>query len=604
MLQIFLKLLLTEIMGSSGVAPVRFDGKDLFIPGYYGRRDLSALDVGVATGSRFLLLGECKAGIPYTATTDYPNVLNRVNWVTNTEELKLIVRDGAAYDGALFALTPSSHPGVNGVPAVGVIRVNQATRATLTEVDIDANDCIKVDSLDYGLYTNQIRYQITAGTTTGKKLSVRFETKTVEQDDVNYEIFTLVYAGAGGTNIITIDPVGNLVCTTAGPNVPADDVTISLATYDTAAEIVAYFNAHTSGTYTAVLTGDGTFKSIKLDKLLVGDAIDIKTIKTISAILQACIDWFNNSSAYCVADHPAVKTYREPDVMAAYEYLATGSEGAAVITSDYTTALANIAALDDASFVGVMTGDAAVHAVLSTHLTTMSESTGKNERQGCVGAALSAAKATMIAEAKAINNNLVGYFGSEIKRYNALGVLTTYAGFYGACEIMGMSAGNAINFAPTNKMINAIAINALPVGINDYIKAGIMVATPSSLGGIRTVRSVTTSQATNIIANEWSAMRTALYITKDHRTYVESLIGEPGDTTILESVQNRARLRLEYYVDQGWLVVDPAFGNAYRNIVFSVSGDVVTMNYEGTLVIPFNFMLVTHNFTVVGAIRS
>jgi len=589
----------------TGVAPVRFDGKDLYRPGYYGKRNVSGLDVAAASGSRLLLIGECKGGIPFNASTQYPNAEDRINWVSNTNEINSILRDGAAYYGALFALNPSAQAGVNGAPYVGVIRVNKATRSSLTIQDVDTDDVLDVYSKDYGLYTNQIRFQVSAGTTKGKKISVKFETTTVEKDDITEEVLSVQYTGTGSACAMTLDPAGNLVMTTTG-GAAGDDVTIDLTTYTTAAELVAYLNAYqnTGGTnvYSATLLGDGSFLTSQLDKIVAGDSVDVKTSYTIKAILQACLDWFNNSSEYLTAELTSGGERRVPANMTGYEYITGGAEGATPVTQDYTDAMSQVTALTDASFVGVMTGEAAVHAALSTHLQEMSASTGRNERQGCVGPADGQTKAQKIAAAAALNDSLAGFFGTEIKRYDKNGDLQTWDGFYGACEIMGMSAGNAINFAPTNKMINAVAVKEVLSNsdIDDYIKGGVMIAQPSPLGGIRVVRSVTTYQASNIILNEWSAMRTALYITKDHRTYVEALIGEPGDNTVLESLKNRAQLRLEYYVDQGWFVVDPDLGNAYRNFQFVVEGDVVKISYEGTLVVPVNFILVTHNFTVVG----
>lgn len=582
-----------------GISPVRFDGKDLFQPGYYGKRNISALDIGAATGSRLLIIGECKGGVPFNATTDYPNAEERINWISDSDTLNKLIRDGAAYYGALFALTPSNQPGVNGAPAVGVIRINKATKGSYTISDIDTDLVVDVKSKDYGLYTNQIRFKISDGTTKGKKISVKFEDRTIEEDNVTLELLKVQYVGAGTACALTIDPVGNLVTTvTGGPG--GEDISISLASYDTVASLVAYFNS--LGVYSATLLGDGTFATNKLDKIISGDLVDIKTEYTVKAILQAVINWFNNSSSYLIALLTTGAERRVPANLANYVFLGGASDGASPVTQDWVDALNQICKVVDASFVGVMTNDLSVQTAISEHVTYMSSSVGRNERQSIVGSGSSDNKSTKLANAAILNNALVGYFGTEIKRYDKNGELQEWAGFYGAAEVLGMFAGNAINFAATNKMLNVVGIKEVYSNSDkdDFIKGGVMIAAPSSQGGIRVVRSVTTYQGSNIIANEFSAMRTALYVVKDHRTYVEALIGNPGDATGLESVKNRALLRLDYYIEQGLFVVDPALGNAYRNFTFTALADTITISYEATLVLPINFILVNHNFTVIG----
>ena len=79
-----------------GVSPVNFAGRDLFQPGYYASRKYVGLSGGGVTGSRLLIIGECKAGIPYSASADHPNAEDRVNWVSNSSELNDVLRDGPA----------------------------------------------------------------------------------------------------------------------------------------------------------------------------------------------------------------------------------------------------------------------------------------------------------------------------------------------------------------------------------------------------------------------------------------------------------------------------------------------------------------------------
>jgi hypothetical protein len=588
-------------------APVRFDGKDLYQPGYYGKANFSGADVAAPSGSRLLILGECKAGIPYNASTDYPNPEDRVNWISNTNELDEILRDGPAYYGTWFALTPANQPGVNGAPAVGVIRVNPATQSTLTIKDVDTDDVLDLTSKDYGLYTSQIRLQISAGTNEGKKVSVKLEDKTVEADDIIYDLLQVQYTGAGSAAAMTLDPAGNLVVTiTAGG--AGDDVTLDLAVYDTVQAIVDALNAYqnTAGTniYSAVLTGDGTFKSNKLDKIVVGDAVDIKTAYNVLGILQAVTDWFNNQSELISAALTSGAERRVPANMPGFVYLTGGSEGSTTATN-WTDALNQVAEVVDASFIGAMTSDASVHAAVKEHVKKMSSSTGRNERQACLGGDVDDAESVKKTNAQNLNSELVGFCGHEIVRYNKFGEQVTWDGFYSAAEILGMTAGNGITFSPTKKTINALAVKTKfrSSSLDEFIKKGVIIAQTAQEGGLKTVKAVTTYQGSNKILNEWSAMRTALFVTKDHRVYVESLIGEPGDNTVLESIKSRALRRLDHYVDQKYFAVDPAFGNAYRNVQFTVEGDVVKITYEATLVIPVNFILVTHNFTVIGAKR-
>ena len=583
----------------SGPAPVNFNGKDLFQPGYYGKRNTNALNGGGATASNLVIIGETKAGIPYNATTDYPNSKDRINSVANTTELNAILRDGPGYYGALFALTPSNQPGVNSPSSVGVVRINKAVRGTSVIVDVDSDNVIDLKSRDYGLYTNQIRRKISAGTVEGKKITVKFETQTIEGDDITYNLFTLQYTGTGTSCAMTLDPVGNLITTVvAGPG--SEDLSVNLTSFDTVANLVAFFETQT--VYSAVLTGDGTFLVSKLDKIISGDSVNIKTIYTVRAILQAIIDWFNQSSVYLLASLASSAENRITANDTDYVFLSGGSEGAAVAQQDWQDAIDQILAENDISLCGVMTGDAAVHAYLSSHVTFMSGTDGRNERQTIVGSVLSDTKTTKLAASANINSFLVGYAGTEIQRYDKNGILTLYDGYYYAAILLGMAAGNDVTFAFTNKQLNIVGTKerySSPTK-DDYIKGGIIIADESTQGGIRTVRGVTSYQGTNKIDNEFSAVRTSLFVVKDHRTFVEALIGEPGDATTLESVKNRAESRLDTYVERGYFVVDPQFGDAYRNFTFTTEADVIKMEYEGTLVIPINFILVTHNFTVIG----
>jgi len=664
----------------SGVLAVSWEGQDLYIPGAYSKRNTKGNATGGATSSGIVLIGECRAGIPFNATTDYPNPEDRINWVSNTLELNAILRDGPAYYGALFALTPSNQEGVNGPSQVGVIRVNKATQSSRTVLNTESAAVLDIKSKDYGLYTNQIRTKISAGTNVANsyKVVAKIEDTTITIDDIIDQMFSIQYTGNGAACVVALDPGTQVLVTITGANsgdsptitttsttgivpgmvlyaggtaditgpvvgvvvsivtdtsitidqhitnansgktfffksgmltmssadTPADNIGVDLTGYDTVGNLVAYLQTLTK--YSVALIGDGTKLVSKLDKILVADALSIKTQKTICATLQEIIDQINANSSILVATLHTAAVRRLPTADADYVFLTGGVEGNTPVTQDYQDALDQICMAVDLSLLGVMTSDLGIQSAVSAHCTYMSGIIGRNERQACFGCGLTDPDDTIKSNAQAINNSLAGYCGTGIQRYDKNGILQTWDAYYKACEILGMAAGNLVTFSPTNKMINAIKATRkyTPPEKIAFIRAGVMVAESSNQGGIRTVRAITTYQTADLILNEWQGVRLSLFITKDHRQYVESRIGEPGDATALESLKNAAISRLDYYVEQGYFVVDPQFGNAYRNVQFTITGDVFKITYEATIVITINFILTTANFVVIGQIPS
>jgi hypothetical protein len=652
----------------AGVSPANFNGQSLFVPGSYAKRNMTAGDAGNISFSTMVLLGECTGGIPYQATSEYPNAENRINWISSTAECNSILRSGPSYYGALFALTGSNDPRVNAPQKVGIIRVNPATRA-MRIVASDTGNCMDIKSLDYGSWTNQIQTKIEAGTTVGKKLTVQFQGNTITGDNISYGLFSIIYTGVGTPAVITIDPAGVLTTTCTGAS--GDNLSITLSNYVNVGALVGYLQGIPN--YSTVLLGDPNFPLAQLDKVTAGDAISILSVYTTRATLQACIDWFNTKATYTTCTYASSGTVRRlPTNDTALISLGAGTpvsqsgtttSGSAIIASvasttgiyqgmtvsgtgiasgsvvvsvvantsvtvsrpctasatvtvvysfagqegvsvqgDWQSALDNICALNSMQLVGVMTGNAAVQAALSAHCTTMSGIIGRMERQAIVGSAWGDSYNTKVAASQALNNSLVGFVGTGIQRYDVNGVLTNFDGFYTAAILLGMHSGNDVKLPMTSKMVNCLGVE-LGLSYTDkanYIQNGIIVLAKSDLGGIRVVRTVTTYQGSNLILNEFSALRTALYITADHRNYLEANIGDPGDNTILESLKNRALSRLDFYVEKGYLVVDPQYDNAYRSFTFTPVGDTVQISYEGTLVTPLNFVLTTHNFSFIG----
>jgi hypothetical protein len=667
---------------ATGAAPVNFAGQSLYVPGAYSQRNMSAGDAGDISFSTLCLLGQCAGGIPYSASAEYPNPSDRINWVSTSQDCLNILRSGPGYYGALFALTASNDPKVGIPQRVGFIRTNPATKS-MRIVPSDTGNCIDIKSLDYGTWTNQIQTQIqdATGVNAGtkfypKKLTVQYGSVVKTEDNVGYSLFSMRYTGGGTVTSILLDPAVNFTIAGTGTGTTtALTAGLVLSNYITVGALVSYLQALTD--WTVVLLGDPTFPLNQMDKLVIGDAAH--TIVTANpyifqANLQACIDWFNTKGIYTMASYAWSGTVRRPPTNDAalvslgataattqtgttatgsftitsvasttginqgmsvtgtgigggavvvsvvtntsvtvsvactavgtvsLTYSQSGNEGGTPTQTDYQNALNNICAYNSIQLLGVMTGNAAVQSALATHCTNMSGIVGRMERQFIVGSTWGDSYATKAAQAAALNNTLGSFVSVGTTRYDINGVVQNYDGFYTAAMLLGMTAGSPITTPLTNKTLNILGteIGLSTADKTNHITAGMIAVAKSDVGGFRVVRGVTTYQGQNKIFNEFSAMRTALFVTVDHRNWVESAIGIAGSTSALENIKNRAQGRLEYYVENGYLVVDPAFGNAYRNFTFTVIGDTVQISYEGTLVLPVNFILTVHNFVFIG----
>lgn len=587
-----------------GVAPVRFDGKDLYIPGYYAKRDISKVEGGGASGSTVIIIGKSTEGIPFNATSVYPNVDERVNWITNTKEAREMLVSGEGYDAVRMALNPSNQPGINGAPLVGFIRMDLATQGSIELGNSDTPEVatLKLTSKVFGTNANQIQVKIATGTTEGKKISIKYKDNPInEQDNINYAPITISYSGAGSAVALAIDPTTALTTTVTGAS--GENLNILFSSFNTVQSLIDAINNHSSGVYLAT-ANDPSLLSLecsKLDEVTSGDSVNLKSATyTILAQVQACIDFFNSSN-YLYSDGFVSTAKRRKLKNIAYTFLSGAVNGSTPSVANWQTAI-DMCEQIDASFIQVVTSDSSIHAYLSTHISFMNGD-GKNERQGMVGSTSVNTDAEKKSSAQALNSLYMGFYGDEVKLYDENGVETVYPGYIAGALVVGMSAGNAITLPPTNKQLNIIGKkqNYSKSQLDNFIKSGVIVSNPSPLGGIRVVRSVTTYQGANIIANEWSAVRTILFITKDHRAYVQSKVGDAGDNTTLSSIESRAKERLEYYQENNFFVVDPDKGNAFRNVVVTAVGDTFNISYEATLVLPVNFILVTHNFTIIGA---
>ena len=553
------------------------------IPGAYSRIDSVKGVSGIVSANNTALMGACTGGKPATLL-QFNNVAEAVE----------TLRSGPLMD----ALRLAFNPGNDFIPQrLFAMRVNTAVQSSYNLVDGSSNNMVKIESKDYGAWTNQIQIKVEAGTV-GKKLSVKYGSSEEIFDNVYRGSFTIQYTGSGTTAEMVItnnSGTQTLVVTVVGNG---EDLNLDLNTYNTIEVLAAAINAN-SGYTCSPVAGQESASSLELDAVPV--AQDVKTaVYTAQSTMQAIIDKYNNESGLVVASAVNAANDRViPELVAAYTFLTGGTEGA--YTADEWTAALLVLEAEDIQFVSTPDTSADVLAPIKTHCESMSAVAGKRERQFAVGGLGTEAVSALISAAQTLNSKYGMYLATKDRftQFDVNGVLTTYATSYAACMEVGMKAAAAINEPLTFKTLNMIALGSKfrESELEQLIEFGVAPINYNTNNIPHLVRQVNTYQTDDLKWNEFSMVVEMLFASRDLRSYLESTFtGKPYISNMGGVVKGAVISKLEQYVDLGVFVREPATGIAYWNIVITVSGDKVTIDYDAYVTAPINFQFVTNHF--------
>ena len=171
---------------------VFFGGRLLTTPATASVVDDSGLaNKNLSVGNVVALIGTSVGGQPNTALR-----------FGNPSQAKAVLRDGELLTAVMKAFDPSSQTG--GPSEVVAVRVNPATQASLVLLDGSSAPAIDLVSTDYGLYTNQIKVKVEAGSTSGKKVTVQFGNDYFTQDNIARDAFSVQYTGAQASASLSV----------------------------------------------------------------------------------------------------------------------------------------------------------------------------------------------------------------------------------------------------------------------------------------------------------------------------------------------------------------------------------------------------------------
>jgi hypothetical protein len=559
---------------------VFFNGQLLVSPTTASAINANALaNQNLSVGNILAIIGPSTAGQPNTGLV-FGNPTDAANVLQSGELLTAVQK----------AFNASNDANVNAPSSIVAIRVNPAVQAALVLQDATPTPVINLLATDYGLYTNQIKVQIQAGSVAGKKITTQIGNTFYTQDNIQRRALQIQYTGAQATSSMTIN---GTTMTLFAPNA-TPVAAIDLATYPTVAQIVDRINA-VPGFVASIL--DGNNNAATLNALDYTTAVDVKTAPYITlANLQAIVDWFNGLGENLVTATRVAAVGTLPANIP-FTFLTGGSDGA-ITNTQWTNAFTTLQGLE-AQWVVPISSDPAIAAMADAHVQFMS-SVGKKERRAICGMALGSTDAQAIAAAKLINSDRTSLVHLGYYDYNAAGVLTLLSPYLTAAVVAGAFAGVGPGTPLTNKSLTLRGIERAlrnPVDTDPLIQGGVFCIenTPS---GFKVTKSISTWLVdTNFYRVEVSTGVAGDFTARNLRNALDILRGAKNDPLLLSRAvsitASTCTLLAKPEPDGPGVLVGNSTSPPFKNIVATIAGDALSVSVQASLAIPNNYILIT-----------
>lgn len=574
---------------------VFFNGRKWVTPTVMSRVDDSAMAATNLDGSNIaVFIGRAEGGEPKK-----PIVFS------SASEARELLRSGELLTAIEQAFDPSAE--TDGPSKMIGVRVNPAVQASSEIKDANGNTVIKLTSTDYGRYTNAIKYKIeTALNGDGKKITTQMDDDYYSADNIMRDAFTVTYTGTAASVVMAVAD------TSIKLTVDMQETVIDLRDVKTIQAVVdrintlAGFNAEVldgNGNYPA-LNGLDTVASVTLKQPAAAGADDDSGDEdgddadtgagtyTVTAHLQAVVDWFNGiSEGYVTAERVAGAGTVPADVN--WTYLSGGSDGN-VTTSDWQDCFDMLQA-EDVQWITPLSSEPAIHAMCDTHCSYMS-SAGRKERRCIVGGALNASDNEALAAAKALNSDRLSYVHLGMYAYDANGGLTLYPPYILAAKIAGAFSGVTPGYSLTNRTLKVAGIERNlrnPTDTDALLEGGVLPVENRDKGFTITQSISTWLGSTKYNRREVSTGTAVDYVCRTVRTRVEDLIGgEPASPEKLKLALEIADTALRQLANENIIVGDEE-SPAFRNLSASIEGDFLRMEVEVSPGIPVNYIGIT-----------
>jgi len=543
--------------------------------------DDAMLNQNLSVGNVLAVIGQSTGGTPNT-----PLVFGDPATALAT------LRTGELAQAVTKAFNPSNE--VGGPTTVVAIRVNPAVQAGLTLLDSSANPAITLLASDYGQYTNQINVDVAAGSTNGVYITTALGSDVYAQNNIYAAPMTVVYTGAQATATVTVTDTTMTLSAPAGTPIAA----ISLASFPTVQQLVDNINTF-PGFAAAVLGVSGSMPSLNgLDGVT---AQSIKTTAfTVTAVLQAAINYLNSpqSGGLVVAARPSNALL--PPAPLATTYLTGGTDGT-VTNTQWSNAFTTLQT-QDVNWIAPLSATGSIIAMADAHVQYMS-TVGRKERRAICGMALGTTDAQALTEALSLNSNRtsivhIGYYDYDwTNQVTGLQLYSPYmAAAVAAAAFSGVSPGTPL----TNKALTFSGVERRltnPTETDPLIQGGVFCIESTSKG-YYVVQSISTWLVDSKYDKVEQSVGWALdFVCQNVRNALDPLRGQKMTPQLLRRAVDitESQLRaLAVQEPQGpGVITGDAASPAYTGITASAAGDVLSVQFQCSPVLPANYVAVT-----------
>lgn len=567
---------------------VFFNGRLLVTPTVESQLiDFDMVNTNIAIGNNVAIIGRSSGGTPTT-----PLALN------NPLSAQNALKSGELLEGVYSAFSPG--PDIPGPSTIYGVRINPAVQSSATLLDDDSNTVLELTSSDYGEYTNRISIKIESGSTTGKKVTTRLDTKYIVTDNIYRKSFNIQYTGGEASATIDITPTTLIL---KAPST-APGVSIDLDSYSTVRLLVDRINSVDGFEASVLYSADNTPTINGLDSV---SAQDIKTsIYTVRADLQAIVDYINSYTENFINATRAANAGAPPANTTGAVVFTGGSDGN-VTNQDWQNCFDALKSVD-VQWIAVLSSDPAVWAMANAHCIYMSGA-GKNERRCIVGRDVNTSIETAIGDAISLGSDRTAYCYPGYYIYDSSSNLVVRPPYMLSAIIAGGLAGVSPGSTLTNKTLNISGIEKVHDSSNIYrdvqltsdtdyfINNGIL--TLHKKNGFRVTQAISTWTAdTKFNKVELSTGAALDFTIKSVRNALEDLLGRKGNALLIASAVSITDTILTKLAESetkggyGVLAGDSA-NPAFKNITASFENDVLSVSFQCSPVVPVNFVLIT-----------